>query len=84
MKITALVAVDFAKALELPLSPEHGSPRRWHDAVSSHPSAAAYHHSLDVPDSSSLHQPFNYSRHWSTRQTEQIASTVHLTRLIWA
>ncbi len=40
--ITALVTVDFAaKAINLPLAAEHVSLKRWHDAVSSRPSAAA-------------------------------------------
>lgn len=39
--ITAMVAVDFAKALELSLPMEHTALKRWHEAVSSRPSAAA-------------------------------------------
>ena len=39
--ITALVTVDFAKALELAPSPEHAALKRWHGAVSGRPSASA-------------------------------------------
>jgi glutathione S-transferase len=40
--ITALVTVDFAaKTINLPLAGEHDSLKRWYDAASSRPSAAA-------------------------------------------
>ncbi|HET7062727.1 MAG TPA: glutathione S-transferase N-terminal domain-containing protein [Rudaea sp.] len=40
--ITALVTVDFAaKAINLPLAGEHVALKRWYDAASSRPSAAA-------------------------------------------
>lgn len=39
--ITALVTVDFAKALELTIPPEHAALRRWYQAVSGRPSTAA-------------------------------------------
>jgi glutathione S-transferase len=40
--ITALVTVDFAaKAINFPVSDEHRSLKRWHEAVSSRPSMAA-------------------------------------------
>ncbi len=37
--ITALVTVDFAKALGLSVPPDHVALRRWYDTVSSRPSA---------------------------------------------
>jgi glutathione S-transferase len=39
--ITALVTVDFAKALELSVAADHTALRRWYEIVSSRPSAAA-------------------------------------------
>ena len=39
--ITAQVATDFAVRLDLPIPPDHVHARRWHDAVSQRPSAAA-------------------------------------------
>jgi glutathione S-transferase len=39
--ITALVAVDFAKLIKLRISPEQKNLARWHEAVSSRPSAKA-------------------------------------------
>jgi glutathione S-transferase len=39
--ITALVTVDFAKALELSVPADHAALRRWYETVSSRPSAAA-------------------------------------------
>jgi glutathione S-transferase len=39
--ITALVAVDFAKLIKLRVSPEQKNLVRWHEAVSSRPSAKA-------------------------------------------
>jgi glutathione S-transferase len=39
--ITALVAVDFAKLIKLRVSPEQKNLARWHEAVSSRPSAKA-------------------------------------------
>jgi glutathione S-transferase len=39
--ITALVAVDFAKLIKLRISPEQKNLVRWHEAVSSRPSAKA-------------------------------------------
>jgi glutathione S-transferase len=40
--ITALATVDFAaKAINFPVSDEHRSLKRWHEAVSSRPSMAA-------------------------------------------
>ena len=39
--ILALVAVDFAKAVKLRITPEQTNLKRWHDAVSSRPSAKA-------------------------------------------
>ncbi|MEA2855324.1 MAG: glutathione S-transferase [Rhodospirillaceae bacterium] len=39
--ITALVTVDFAKALELSVPADHAVLRRWYETVSSRPSAAA-------------------------------------------
>src|ERR1700716_1961805 len=39
--ITALVTVDFAKALELSVPTDHAALRRWYETVSSRPSAAA-------------------------------------------
>jgi glutathione S-transferase len=39
--ITALIAVDFAARLKIPVSPEQPHLARWHDAVSARPSAAA-------------------------------------------
>ena len=39
--ITALVAVDFAKLINLRVSPEQKNLARWHEAVSSRPSAKA-------------------------------------------
>jgi glutathione S-transferase len=39
--ITALVTVDFAKALELSVSPEDVALKRWYEVVSKRPSAAA-------------------------------------------
>ncbi len=39
--ITALVTVDFAKALELSVPADHAALKRWHAGVSSRPSAAA-------------------------------------------
>jgi glutathione S-transferase len=39
--ITALVTVDFAKALQLSIAAEQAALRRWYEAVSSRPSAAA-------------------------------------------
>lgn len=39
--ILALVAVDFAKAVKLRITPEQTNLKRWYDAVSSRPSAQA-------------------------------------------
>ena len=39
--ITALVTVDFAKALELSVAADHTALKRWYESVSSRPSAAA-------------------------------------------
>jgi glutathione S-transferase len=39
--ITALVTVDFAKALEVSVQADQGALNRWYEAVSSRPSAAA-------------------------------------------
>ena len=39
--ITALVTVDFAKALEVSVPTDHAALRRWYEAVSSRPSATA-------------------------------------------
>ena len=39
--ITAMVVVDFAERLKIPLPEEAGNLRRWYDAVASRPSAAA-------------------------------------------
>jgi glutathione S-transferase len=39
--ITALVTVDFAKALELSVPADHTALKRWYEAVSSRPSATA-------------------------------------------
>lgn len=39
--ITALVTVDFAKALELSVRADHTALKRWYETVSSRPSAAA-------------------------------------------
>jgi glutathione S-transferase len=39
--ITALVTVDFAKALDLSAAPEHPALSRWHEAVSARPSMSA-------------------------------------------
>jgi glutathione S-transferase len=39
--ITALVTVDFAKALQLSIPDEHAALKRWYETVSSRPSAAA-------------------------------------------
>lgn len=39
--ITALVTVDFAKALDLSAAPEHPALSRWHEAVSARPSTSA-------------------------------------------
>jgi glutathione S-transferase len=39
--ITALVTLDFAKALELSAPPQHTALKRWYETVSSRPSAAA-------------------------------------------
>ena len=39
--ITALVTVDFAKALELSVPADHAALKRWYETVSSRPSAAA-------------------------------------------
>ena len=39
--ITTLVAVDFAKALELWVPPQHAALKRWYETVSGRPSAAA-------------------------------------------
>jgi len=39
--ITALVTVDFAKALELCVPADHAALKRWYETVSSRPSAAA-------------------------------------------
>ena len=39
--ITALVTVDFAKALEVSVQADQGALKRWYEAVSSRPSAAA-------------------------------------------
>jgi glutathione S-transferase len=39
--ITALVAIDFAKALDLSISEEHGALTRWKDVVSARPSMSA-------------------------------------------
>jgi glutathione S-transferase len=39
--ITALVTVDFAKALELSVPADHTALKRWYGSVSSRPSAAA-------------------------------------------
>jgi glutathione S-transferase len=39
--ITALVAVDFAKLIKLRISPEQKNLARWHETVSSRPSAKA-------------------------------------------
>ncbi len=41
MDITALVTVDFAKALELSAPADHAALKRWYESVSSRPSAAA-------------------------------------------
>ena len=39
--ITTLVTLDFAKALELTVQPEHAALKRWYETVSRRPSAAA-------------------------------------------
>lgn len=39
--ITTLVAVDFAKALEPGVPPQHAALKRWYETVSGRPSAAA-------------------------------------------
>jgi glutathione S-transferase len=39
--ITALVTLDFAKALELTVPPQHAALQRWYETVSGRPSAAA-------------------------------------------
>jgi len=39
--ITALVTVDFAKALQLSIPDGHAALKRWYETVSSRPSAAA-------------------------------------------
>jgi glutathione S-transferase len=39
--ITALVTVDFAKALDLSAAPEHQALTRWYDEISARPSASA-------------------------------------------
>ena len=39
--ITALCVVDFAAWIEMPVPKEHANTRRWHEAVSSRPSAKA-------------------------------------------
>jgi glutathione S-transferase len=39
--ITALVAIDFAKALDISVPEEHRALTRWYDAVSARPSASA-------------------------------------------
>jgi glutathione S-transferase len=39
--ITTLVTLDFAKALELTVSPHHAALKRWYETVSGRPSAAA-------------------------------------------
>lgn len=39
--ITALVTVDFARAAKLAPGEQHGNVRRWHEAASARPSAAA-------------------------------------------
>ena len=39
--ITALVTVDFAKALEVSVPTDHAALRRWYEAVSNRPSATA-------------------------------------------
>jgi glutathione S-transferase len=39
--ITALIAVDFASRLKIPVSPEQPHLARWHGAVSARPSASA-------------------------------------------
>jgi glutathione S-transferase len=39
--ITTLVTLDFAKALELTVLPEHAALKRWYDTVSGRPSATA-------------------------------------------
>ena len=39
--ITALVTVDFAKALQLSIPDEHAALKRWYETVSSRPSAVA-------------------------------------------
>jgi glutathione S-transferase len=39
--ITALVTVDFAKALELSVPTDHAALKRWYETVSSRPGAAA-------------------------------------------
>jgi len=39
--ITALVTVDFAKALDLSVPPDHAALKRWYETVSSRPSATA-------------------------------------------
>jgi glutathione S-transferase len=39
--ITALVTVDFAKALQLSMPDGHAALKRWYETVSSRPSAAA-------------------------------------------
>lgn len=39
--ITTLVTLDFAKALELKVPPQHAALKRWYETVSDRPSAAA-------------------------------------------
>jgi len=39
--ITAVVTVDFAKALELSVPADHAALKRWYETVSSRPSATA-------------------------------------------
>ena len=39
--ITALVTVDFAKALQLSIPDAHAALRRWYESVSGRPSAVA-------------------------------------------
>jgi glutathione S-transferase len=39
--ITTLVTLDFAKALELTVPPQHAALKRWYETVSTRPSAAA-------------------------------------------
>ncbi len=39
--ITALVTVDFAKALQLSIPDEQSALKRWYESVSTRPSAAA-------------------------------------------